>query len=133
MRIHLRRTDIGVAEKFLHAAQVPARLEQVSRKRVTEQVWMRLHAQAGTSRPIVDAQLNCPSTDAPAVAGHKERSFIHSRQGSTLLEPCPDGVDGESTDGQDSRFVALASDPHRAISQVDVGKIERDELLQAQA
>src|SRR4249919_1186935 len=116
MRIHLRRTDIGVPEKFLHAPEVPARFEQVG-----------LDAEAGTTRPVVDPQLHGTSTDALPVAAHKERSLIDSGNSGALLEPGLDRINRESTYRQYPRLIPFACDPQRAIGKIDSGQVDRDQ------
>ena len=45
--IDLGRGDVGVAQQLLHRAQVAARLQQVTGKRVTQHVWVCGRGQAG--------------------------------------------------------------------------------------
>ena len=58
VRVHLRRTDVGVTQKFLHAAQVPARLEQVRREGMAKQMRMQRHAESRGRRPAADPFLD---------------------------------------------------------------------------
>ena len=58
MRVHLRRTDVGMAEKFLHAAQVAARFEQMRRERMAQQMRVQRHAETRGLGPAANALLD---------------------------------------------------------------------------
>ena len=72
MRINLRRGDAGVAEHFLHRAQVARRLQQMRGEGVAQHVRMNVARHAGAQRLASQAHLNCPVTQArPAPADEK--------------------------------------------------------------
>ena len=49
MGIHLSAANTGMAEQFLHRAQIAARLQQVAGEAVTQHV--RMHMNAQTNQP----------------------------------------------------------------------------------
>src|SRR5262245_29545112 len=133
MGVDLRGTDIGVPEKFLHAAQVPARLEQVSGKGMTKQVRMGLDPDPGTTRPVIDPELHGARADALSVASYEKSRLVDGGDRCALLEPRADRIDRKAANRQHTLLAALASDPQGPIGEIEIGEIERDQLLQAQA
>jgi hypothetical protein len=58
VRVDLGRGDIGVAEQFLHAAQVAGGLQHVAGETVAQQVRMHALGQALALRELLQAQLH---------------------------------------------------------------------------
>ena len=76
MRVDLRRGNTGVAEHFLHRAQIAGGLQDMRGKRVTQHVRMNMAWQAELQGKLRQAQLNHPMTDPPtAPANEKCRLF----------------------------------------------------------
>ena len=60
MGIHLSAANAGMAEQFLHRAQIAARLQQVAGEAVTQHVRMHMNA---------EARLSCALREPAANAG----------------------------------------------------------------
>ena len=71
--IDLSGADVGVAEQFLHAAQIAARLQQMSGERMAEHMRMHMHAEPHAAAPGGDAQLHGANRQRPAALPHKKR------------------------------------------------------------
>src|SRR5262245_57970335 len=87
VRIYLRRTDVGMAEKFLPAAEVPARLEQVGGERVPEEMRVHRHVQVAARGPAPDPALDRARAEAPAVLADEEGAGAVLHQSLALAEP----------------------------------------------
>ena len=61
--VDLGRADVGVAQQFLHGAQVLRRFQQVRRERVPEHVRMHVLGQSLQPRPARDAPLDDANID----------------------------------------------------------------------
>ena len=121
VRVDLRRADVGVAEQFLHRAQVLARLEQVRRERVPEHVRVHVHGQSLPPRPARDAPLHDARPEAAAVAARRTRRVSLDRGDAAALgEPARERLDGVTADRHDAGLAALAEHAHGAIAQVEV-------------
>src|SRR5271167_3811728 len=90
VRIYLRAADVGMAQQFLHAAQITARFEQVSRKRMTEHMRVHVHWEALASRPSAHPQLYRSDRQLPAGSTHEQGTCLRGgalpRNGRCLLE-----------------------------------------------
>src|SRR5579859_3815444 len=64
VRVHLRRSDVGVAEERLHRAQVGTALEEVGRKRVADNVWCDLACDARFYRVFFYKPLDTARSEA---------------------------------------------------------------------
>ena len=58
MRINLGGANAGVAEHFLHCAQVSRGLQHVAGEGVAQHVRMHVLIEAHASRPAIEAKLN---------------------------------------------------------------------------
>ena len=85
--IDLRRADVGVAEKFLHAAQVVAGLEEMRREGMPKQVRVNARVDALPARPVVDAGLHGSRADTLAALADENRTLVDIGEGGPLLEP----------------------------------------------
>src|SRR6266850_4061505 len=102
MRIDLGGGDIGVAEKFLHAPQITTRFKQMGRERMSEQVWMNLHAQALALRPMVDSELDGAHAEPSAGAANEEGMVLDVANGAAFLEPDAERGRRHSADRHDA-------------------------------
>jgi hypothetical protein len=80
VRIDLRRRDIGVTQQFLHPAQVLARLEQMRRERMAEQVRVNVPAQTLAARPARDALLDRTGSEPRTATAHEQSLLAACRE-----------------------------------------------------
>ena len=76
VRVDLRRRYIGMAEEFLDAAQVVARLEDMGCEGVPEQVRVDVGVDALLLRPVLDARLHGARADTHAAIADKQSGFL---------------------------------------------------------
>ena len=108
MGVDLRRADAGVAEHFLHRAQVAGRLQDVGGKRVTQQVRMHVLAQAGLHGPALEAQLDAARRQAGAALAEEQSGRTVARQ--PLLQPGGQRGQGLLSNWHDAGFTSFAGD-----------------------
>ena len=122
VRVDLRRTDVGMPQEFLDAAQVAARLEQVRREGMAQQVRMHRHVEAARRRPAADAPLDRARAEAAAALPDEERAgpVLHERP--AFAEPGAEREHRLAADGQHAGLRALAEHAHRAVGEVEVGR-----------
>src|SRR5690606_40125476 len=82
--IDLRGGDVRVAEQFLHAAQILARLEQVRSERMPEHVRMNMSPEALALRPLRNTQLHRSRRQASAAIADEQRRLIGRGCGGAL-------------------------------------------------
>jgi sulfate adenylyltransferase large subunit len=80
MRIDLRRGDAGVAEHFLHRAQVAGGLQHMAGKRVAQHVRMDMDADALALRPLREAAFDLARRQPGAVAAEEQRRLLAAQQ-----------------------------------------------------
>ena len=74
--INLRRRDIRVAQQFLNATQVVARLEQVGGEGMPQQVGLLLGVDALAASPVIDARLHAAATEASTAIADEQGGLI---------------------------------------------------------
>ncbi len=74
--VDLRRRDVGVAEQFLHRAQVAAGLQQVRGERVAQHVRVHVARNAGLHGARLQAGANLARRQPGAVAADEERGLL---------------------------------------------------------
>src|SRR5262245_48514799 len=124
MGVDLSRGDARMPQHLLHGAQVAARLENVRRKGVPQNVRMDFPGEAELDGPVAQARLHRARSEPPAAAPYEERASPVVREGLALRQPRPDRRESVAADGNDAGLVALAGDAHGRIAQVDAVKIE---------
>jgi len=86
-RVDLRGGDAGVAQQFLHAAQVLAGFQQVRRKGMPEQVRVQAHGQVLGAGELRQAQLDGACAQASAGSPDKYGLLLRAGQRSSFLQP----------------------------------------------
>ena len=71
--VDLRRGQLAVAEKFLHAAQVGAVIEQMGRERVSQFVRSQFCIETCGGKVALQRQLHRPPIELSAVGGDEQR------------------------------------------------------------
>ncbi len=126
--IYLSRADIGMAQQFLDAAQIAARLEQMGRKAVAKQVRVDALRYAGLPGPVADPILDAARADPAAPDPDKQCRLFGTGQLATDPTPICDGRPRLAPDRNQARLVAFTGDPHDSVVQIDIGRIEIDEF-----
>ena len=83
--------------------------------------------------PLPQMQLYRTWADALAAFTDEQRCFFRLGNFYTQVEPCLQRSDGVGTQRYDARFVTFASDTHRRIGEIQIHRIQTDQLGQAQA
>lgn len=128
--IDLGRGDVGVAEQFLHGAQVAGRLQQMAGEGVPQHVRVQVLAQladAGLAHP----QLDRPRRQALAAATDEHRTVFRSGLGAQR-QPGFERLARGLADRQLADLVALATHSHQAFLEVQPFEIEADQFREAQ-
>jgi len=130
--VDLRGRDAGVAEHFLHRAQVLRGLQQVAGERVAQHV--RMHASARPRRRA-QARRRAPTTAARSACPAADEQGFFIRRGKLISRGEP-ALERFRAFARPALCASspLAGDRHLALPQVEpaVVDVERDELAQAQ-
>src|SRR3954469_13331261 len=120
--VHLRRRERAVAEQFLDRAEVGAALEQVRREGVAE---------AGRGRQWAAQRAGVE----PAAAGREEERVLRAADElwPRLAQVDRDSVRRLFAEWNDALLAALAAHVDELLLEVDVGEVQVDRLLRAQA
>ena len=84
-RVYLRGADTGMAEQFLHGAQIPARLQHMTGKRVSQHVGVDGGGDTGQKTTLPEPESRVLGRQPTALAVHKNRN------GRRLTAHCPSG------------------------------------------
>ena len=133
VRVDLRRGDVGVAQEFLHAAQIMARFKQMRREGVAKQVRVDVGVDALSASPVTDAGLHGTGAQAAAPIAYEQGLFVACGELDTRLVPSRQGLNGLSTDRDYPVFVAFAGDTNRRIDHVHVATVETGQFRQTQS
>ncbi len=128
--IDLRGADIGVAEQFLHRAQVLRRLQQMAGEAVAQHVRMQALAQlagAGSLHPFVHRAL----AETAALLADEYRAVGRIGQ-RPQRQPGAQRLARLASYRQLTLLVALADDSYQPGGQVEPVEIQTDQLGQAQ-
>ncbi len=130
MGIDLGRGDVGVAEQFLHGAQVAGRLQQMAGEGVPQHVRVQVLAQLADAG-LAHSQLDRPWRQALAAAADEHRSVFRSGLGAQR-QPGFERLARGLADRQLADLVALAAHSHQAFLEVQPFEIEADQFREAQ-
>ena len=117
VRVDLRGRERAVAEELLDRPQVGSALEEMSRERMAELMWMRTESPEGAR------------VEPAAARGEEERVRRAGRElRSGIAEVTGEPGCGLLAERDDSLLAALAADSHELLLEVDVGEVEVDRL-----
>lgn len=142
--VDLRRGDAGVAEQFLHGAQIAARLQHVRGERMPQHVRMHVGGNAGDQRRALHTIAHDIRRQAIAARREKQRIRIVLHHLVTDGEPGAQGFQRLAADRHDAAPIALAEhfdlggielEPAGRAVAVSIGEtgVEADEFRESQA
>jgi hypothetical protein len=131
--IDLGGGDVGVAEQLLDAAQILTRFKKMRRERMPEQVGVDLGRQTLAARPVADAQLHGAVLEPAAITANEHRGFFRRRQCRAFLQPGAQRFFGLASHGHDALLAPFAEHADRAIRQVELAEVQRDQLIEPQS
>ncbi len=126
--IDLGGADVRMAEQFLDAAEIVARLEQVRRERVPEQVRVDAGIDALPLGPVQDPGLYRAGAQPAAPLAQEQGAFLCRGQRPALGQPSAERFPRVAADRHDAVLVALAGHRHGAVIQIEVTDIQSRQL-----
>ena len=132
MGVDLGRGDVRVAEQLLHRPQVPARLEEMARERVTQGVRVDHRAEPQLAGPPLHHALDTARPEALAPAPHEHRRLGGGDQGPARFEPPRQRLAGEAPHGHDPLLASLAHHVDRPLPEVQPLQVEPHQLGETQ-
>ena len=132
--VDLGRNEVGVAEKFLDAAEVGAGVEHMGGVAVAEFVGCEVRIEAGGGEMALKAELDEARIHGVGLVRVREENG-HGGRGR-LFEGAPVGFNGLErgcADGDEAFFLSFAADADDLLVPVDVLGLEAAEFAYAQA
>ena len=125
-----------MAEEFLHAPDVGPGVEQVRGEAVAERMGAGLAGEPGHGEMLLQQPRDTPHREPAAefVGKHRSRcGFSTARSRGPGCQPRPDRRMRVRAHDPVTLAPPFAADPHRAVSQVEITVVDRDELPHAAA
>ena len=127
--VNLGGAEVGVTQQFLDAAEVGAVVEEVGGEAVPEFVRADFKTDGGVSEVFLEEVIDGAHGEAAAEFAQKEGAFVDAGGLAIVL----DRAEGRATDGTEPVFPAFAGYPEGFVKVVDVGDIQFDEFMKAEA
>jgi hypothetical protein len=121
VRVDLRGSEAGVAEKLLHRPKIRSPVEQVGGGGVPQGVRSGGSAARHVLEQVGDERVHRPRTDARSPRAEEEGRYVHAR--GAHVEPGRDRVLCRDTEGHNALLRALAQYAHREAAEVDVVQV----------
>ena len=133
MGIELGRTEVGVAEHLLHAAEVGAAFEEMGGERMTQEMGMdAARLQAGFVRQAPEDEKDACARERPALRVQEELGAVATVEVRTPAgEIAPQGLGRFTTERDDPLFISLAQAAHDPVVEIDTPTIEADRFSDA--
>lgn len=127
--VYLGGAKVGVTQEFLDAAEVGAVVEEVGGETVAEFVGADFKTDGGVPEVFLEEVIDGAHGEAAAEFAQKEGAFVDAGGLAIVL----DRAEGRPADGTEAVFPAFAGYPEGFVKVIDVGDIQFDEFVEAEA